>query len=442
MLLPGVMQLEKFWVKGFRSLRDVTLDGLGSFNVFYGPNGSGKSNLLDALQTLFYLMPLAVNTAYGPPDERLSFREAGRRASEWIGDDDFFARADTNRIELGAVINSPAGSGVSFAGRPVDRVEIEVQLQRTAPGEFDLRFTRLFVNGQKPGLPFTDPDLRELLRAFVPLAFTHLGVSRTLVVNGFRDGLATPPRVVGTIPDGEVVRELFAAKNAKDRQVRKRFDQMQDFMEKTLGRGRFDVYMDQESGKLELREALPEPNPRGLDIRVDRAGHGVVQLYAIVASILLAGGGLVAVEEPEAHMHAPTLGRELRSLFQRLVEEGRIHQLFIATHSNLFDLDPSGYWDVSLVDGETHAERKPLHEIDRLHLYEPGPAKHALAQLLQYSPGEEVVFRRPDGTPVTACEMLRLLQEDDATALDFLRNLHGAALRIVRLDARRAGSAA
>ena len=98
--------------------------------------------------------------------------------------------------------------------------------------------------------------------------------------------------------------------------------------------------------------------------------------------------------------------------------------------------------EVTLCVGETRAERKPLHEIDKSHLYEPGPAKHALAQLLQYSPDDEVVFRRPDGAPVTAREMLRLLQEDDATAVDFLRNLHGAALRIVRLDARRAGSAA
>jgi len=62
-------------------------------------------------------------------------------------------------------------------------------------------------------------------------------------------------------------------------------------------------------------------------------------------------------------------------------------------------------------------------------------------QLLRYAPEEEVVFRRPDNTPITAREMLRLLQEDDDVAMDFLRSLHGAALRIVRLDARKKGSA-
>src|SRR5262249_44820727 len=149
-----------------------------------------------------------------------------------------------------------------------------------------------------------------------------------------------------------------------------------------------------------------------------------VQLYAIIAPILLAGGRLVAIEEPEAHLHAPSTGRELRALLEGMVREGRVGQIFIATHSNLFDLDPTGYWDVSLDSetGETRVARKDLVEIDAQHLYEPGPAKHALTQLLRYAPEEEVVFRRPDNTPVTAREMLRLLQEDDDVAVEFLRS--------------------
>jgi hypothetical protein len=143
----------------------------------------------------------------------------------------------------------------------------------------------------------------------------------------------------------------------------------------------------------------------------------------------------VGIEEPEAHLHAPTSGRHLRQLLVRLVQEKHIDQLFIATHSNLFDLDPTGYYDVSLRDGCTVVERSDLTRIDREHLYEPGPAKHALARLLGYAPADEVVFRRADGTPVTAEEMLRLLQEDDDVAVQFLRDVHGAAVRMVRVQA-------
>ena len=43
--------LDKFTVKGFKSLVDVTVD-LGVVNVFVGANGSGKSNLLEAVGIL------------------------------------------------------------------------------------------------------------------------------------------------------------------------------------------------------------------------------------------------------------------------------------------------------------------------------------------------------------------------------------------------------
>jgi predicted ATPase len=427
------VKLTRFSAKGYRSLRDITLDGLGDFNIFYGPNGSGKSNVLDALQTFFAVLPLAVETAFGPDDDRLSFRDAGNQASAYIRDDDLFMREDTRTIAFSAILSDVAH--ILFHGQPVDRIDIEVHYTRIRPGAASLQIKRLLINGQKPGLPFHDPETRDVLRLIVPQAFTHLGVTRTLTVNAFRDAGAARPRSVGTIPDGEVVRMLFEAKNSSDRKLRERFDQVREFMAKTLHRGAFDVFMDAEKN-LELREQLPEPNPRGVDIRLDNAGHGVVQMYAIIATILLAGGRLVAIEEPEAHLHAPTLGRELRTVLQSLVAEGRVHQFFIATHSNLFDLDLTGYWDVSLVDGESVIKRQPLDEVDRLHLFEPGPAKHQLQELLRLY-GDEVVFRTRDGQPLTMQDMLVSLQNDDDIAKSFLDDLHAAAMQVTGLRARR-----
>lgn len=433
------MLIRRFWVKGYRSLHDVRLEKLAQFNVFYGRNGSGKTNVLDALHVLFGVMPLAVDTAYGPEDERLSFREAGTRASSWIQEDDFYAREPTDAIEMGALIEDALHfGGARFNGKAVNRVEVGIRFSRVREGEFSLRFTRLFINGDGPGLPFMDPEIRALLRNIVPQTFTHLGVVRTLSSRGRDDGGTTKAYTVGTIPDSELIRELFSAKNAKSSDLRRRFGELQQFMSQTLGRGQFDVFMDPVTQELELREMLLEPNPLRRDIPVDHSGHGIVQLYAIVATIILRGGSIVALEEPEAHLHAPTLGRELRALLKTMVEQGQIGQLFIATHSNLFDLDPNRYWDVSISasSGKTEINEKPLHDIDGQHLYEPGPAKHAIMQLLRYTPEDEVLFRRPDGSPITAKEMLVLLQEDDEMAVHFLQNLHSAALRMVRLGTR------
>lgn len=66
----------------------------------------------------------------------------------------------------------------------------------------------------------------------------------------------------------------------------------------------------------------------------------------------------------------PTTGIHLRTLLKRLVDEDFIDQLFIATHSNLFDLDPEGYYEVTHdPELETQVARKPIHEIDA-HLLE------------------------------------------------------------------------
>lgn len=440
------MRIRSFRVKGYRSLRDVKLEPLGDVNTFYGPNGSGKSNVLDALQTFFCIMPIAVDTAYGEESERLSFREGGRLAAEYIHEEDFFARDDANTIEMAAVIEDPDTrfNDVKFMGQPVSRVEVTILFWRVRPKQYGLQFKNLYIDKRKPGLPFTDPTIRDLLQIFLPTAFTHIGVTRTLAIRVSDSGENANVRArhsIGTIPDGQLVRTLFEAKNASDDEVRKRFESVREFISEVLKREPFNVFINKEK-ELELREKLTAPNPLDRDIRVERAGHGIVQLYAIVASILLAGGGLVAIEEPEAHLHAPTLGRQVRHLLLEMVKTHRIHQLFIATHSNLFDLNPEGYWDVSLNNnGETIVISKSLDEIDRQHLVEPGPAKHQIQEMLRLY-GDDVVFRAKDGREINASAMLIALQNDDDIAMAFLEALHGAALQVTGLRAKRNRAAA
>lgn len=435
------MQIKKFWAKGYRSLADVQLDDLGQVNVLYGPNGSGKSNVQDALQLLFHLMPIAIDSAFGSDDERISFREAGREAARRIMPDDFFARQETNEILLGAVVEDPISGfdGAQFQGAPVRRIQIEIKFWRVRPGDYGLKIATLYINGQKPGLPISADQqaIRDALRGIVPRSFCSLGATRTLSTKIPSEGAAFDIPPIGPITDSQIVDKLFRAKNSTDRATRDRFDELQKFIANTLGRGRFDVLMNSETGSLQLREALSEPNPLGLDIPVDRTGLGIVQLYAIIAEIKLSGARLVALEEPEAHLHAPTLGRKLHDLLQSMVADSTIHQLFISTHSNLFDLDLTGYFDVRIDEnGKTLVERRPIHDIDQ-HLYEPGPTLHALEELLRISDPERIMARRPDGTGVSVKEMLTLLQAADPIALEYLKDLHRAAVDMVGLRARR-----
>jgi predicted ATPase len=429
------MRVTKFWARGYRSLKDVVLCDLGPFVILYGPNGSGKSNLLDALQTFFRLMPLAADTAFGPDKVRRTFWDAGREAASWIHADEFFGREATHEIVLGAVLERSDSTQILIGddGRQVQRIEVEITFWRPRDEQFNLKTSRLVVDDEPMGLPFFDEAVRDLLQSIVPQAFTHLGVTRTLSASG-SDGTRST-RMSGTILDSELVNELFLAKNSHAREVRERFARVQRFIETTIGH-KIDVYVNDDK-QPELREVLPDPNPRGVEIRAEHAGHGLIQMYAILASILLAEGWLVALEEPEAHLHAPTMGRKLRSILHDMVaKDGLIEQLFIATHSNLFDLDETGYWDVALENGETVVRRKPLDEIDRAHLYEPGPAKHQLQEMLRLY-GNDVVFHTADGGSLTAEQMLVSLQKDDDVAQAFLQAMHAATLEATGLDAMR-----
>jgi hypothetical protein len=49
-------------------------------------------------------------------------------------------------------------------------------------------------------------------------------------------------------------------------------------------------------------------------------------------------------------------------------------------------------------------------------------------------PGDEIMFRRGDGSPISTAEMLKLLQEDDDLAVEFLKDIQRAAVRMVKVQ--------
>lgn len=390
------MRITRFRASGYRSLRDFEIDGLGAVNVFYGPNGSGKSNILAALRTMF----AALRVAGGPHAGLVT----GESAPRWITDDDY---------SLGAGAGSIAFDGEFAHGAPEVRTAIRVVIRR-APHGVEVSVDSDFEQRMAAVGTVVTPSTRE---RFVESGYAVIDALRT---------------------SGDAADQLFAIKNHPDRAVRASLDRLRALLSgPPLHRPPFDVVQFPDTGRKQLREQV-ERDGAIHDIPVDLAGLGVAQLYSILSQIKLSKARAVAIEEPEAHLHGPTSGRHLRELLLRLVSEGDIDQLFVATHSNLFDLDPTGYWDVSIDEAtkSTRVARKPLYEIDGRHLYEPGPAKHALQETLRLY-GDEHVFVADGDRKVSAKEMLDALQRDDELAVEFLKDLHAAALQITSLRARR-----
>src|SRR5271154_1060458 len=114
------MRIESFWAKGFRSLRDVRLENLGAFNVFYGPNGSGKSNILAAIEAWLRLGP---NPLPPRPGGGLGFTSS-HKSGATLSPDDFALHTSPRGMVLGGVLAELMADG--------KRLRIELAIDGTA----------------------------------------------------------------------------------------------------------------------------------------------------------------------------------------------------------------------------------------------------------------------------------------------------------------------
>ncbi len=433
------MRIQEFWAEGFRSLKSVHLRELGAFNIFYGENGAGKSNILAALELLVRAASLRI-----PGSENLEEPSGRAWVAELIRGEDFCHFASVPKIRLGATLAS-SGDRPVFAlteltlelcceRLPGRGVCVSVSRLEDQDGE-DLR--RLWRRNGDIDREARDQLGRWFEETFAEQSYRLVPAVRAIGSEVGELNAHDRPSLALLLEQGRIKEAFVLALTSPDPVIRARFTRLRRLlMEPPLSRPPFDPVYDPHTRRYEIVEQAQGSG--GRDVPLDLAGLGVQHVYAVLGQILLGRASAVGIEEPEAHLHAPTSGRHLRELLHRLVEVGDVQQLFIATHSNLFDLDPTGYYDVRREGGVTIVERKVgLSEIDLRHLYEPGPAKRALADLLRLVEPGTPVLRRPDGSPVSASEMLTMLQADTPEAVDFLRDVHGAAVRAVQLRAVR-----
>lgn len=425
------MYISELKIENFRSIRSLHMKGLGKFNVLYGENGVGKSNILDAIN-LFFNSFVGAGVS-GKDNHKNSEINIPILISIYF-DLDKFIIPYLKKLKISITILN------NLINRSIFLVEenFEFRIKNNEDGTIDI----------VPPLDSIDRDevIKQLNYEINKIKNNYLyyliPAIRTLDSdNGFIsniDGNITEfSHIFNLLIAGKLKDALFKSMISKDRKIRKKFEEFRKFIGgDPLYRPRFDLVQDVHSRIVEIQEELPDDSHA---LPLERAGLGIQQLYTILASVMLCGAPIVALEEPEVHLHGPTSGAHLRRLLMRLVEEGRVKQMFIATHSNLFDLDADGYWDVSL-DPErgTVVERRPLSALDGRHIYEPGPARHALLDMLKYLPEDQPVFRRADGSGVSGPEMIRMLQEDSPEAFDFLRDVSAAAVRAVQVRARKA----
>lgn len=443
-------------IRGFRSIRELTMENMGRAVILYGQNGAGKSNILAAIRALVLMARDLSNST---------------SSSAWVDTDviraEDFCQDGDRSLSIGMLVTAAEAEQAILRvfDQDVTSLRITIAASIQSNGQIQLRMKELELTALQSGRcldAVAALNTKQLASGSVDadVLFRHWGVmgtpewqieQRCVLLSFLTQELGR--RVFRAVPDlrhldtandvarktGDVqamlvsgdIKGAFAAAHQHVRpEVRDRFRKFRALLrEPPLNMPEFDP--------VRLPDGRPDIQARtesGGAVSIDLAGLGMRQLFYIVASIALEPVEAVAIGEPEAHLHAPTSGRALRQLLVQLLDRGLVNQLFIATHSNLFDLDPEGYWHVERGEQGTTVERRTnLASIDHDHLYEPGPAKHALEDVLRLIP-QAVVAHMSNGDPITGEEMIRMLQADTDEAMEYCKSVVRAAVRLVRIQ--------
>jgi hypothetical protein len=425
------MRIERLLIENFRSIRHVELVDIPDIAVFYGENGAGKSNVLAAVKVAWELaLDLLSDPVFHARPPRARFSSGDRR----IG-----SRRDIHFRVTFAL----GGQAFVWHERRVVQVSLECSVADSGAREGQLlevvleREDGVRTTWRRSSDSDSLPDehaLRAELRSILDRAVLALPELRGAAERG-----GEPLSVVELALAGRIEEAAARALLSPDPEDGRRLDAFRRILtEPPLNRPPFRPVL---LGDRYVLHETSRAGPHTGEVPLDRAGLGVRQLYPLLGGIALSGAPIVTLEEPEAHLHALTTGRQLREVLRKLVP-GTVNQLFVATHSELFDLDATGYYEVTLDEvGCTQVTRRTdLVSLDERHTYMPGAARHALMDALHRGEPDRPVFYRADGTAVVASEMVRLLVEDHPDALEYLRDVTAAAVRLVAVRPRRPAS--
>lgn len=443
------MRIAHIKVRNFRSLQAVELTSLGRFNVFYGENGAGKSALLDAIDVgLKAACRLAGSTPHGSESTTDLIRPSDFRHGESHLTIDMAIQLSESDLLADLERTGPAELLVSVRAerlgkdRSVSRLQtLSLNSQQGEDQPLDLlQYTGSRKERELPS-DWTErgPKIRDWLTDRV-LRRTYRKVGalrsvRSAPKSGGGEAFDDRDLVQSLLAERAFAQALHTAQSSPDVELRDALEALRKLLKEGAGRPPFDPVYDVKSGRYDVQEVVETEDGRRHGVSLSQRSLGAEQIYTILGGIVLGGTSAAAIEEPEAHLHAPTSGKLLRDLLERLVKEDYVEQLFVATHSNLFDLDPDGWFEVTQDRDATRIKRHAdWSELYAQHLYEPGPARSALRYQLEILGKSRTVFQH-DGSPISAGEMIKMLDRDDQAAMAFLQDVHRAAVNAVRLRA-------
>lgn len=380
------MYISKVHIKGFRAFKDTTISFAEGMNVIIGHNNGGKSTIIDAMRLVldidknrrlstwdFYQGEDIKDLKKAPPSVEISVFI--KESKEEEADSDDVALFTTYAVEVEPKLEScltykfylPESEQQSYCKEVVDADSV-VSLLHIIEKKYIRKYAYNIYGGKAELNKVADSvDLRKI-------DFQFVGALRDVERDMFsgRDGLLKD--VLGYFLDYDVTsnekltkEEIKEKKSNREKQFTDKTKDVIKNLLKRIEKGKdsiityangtgallndskinFDGEIS-ESQLLQILQLFVESNGLGFSLPVSKNGLGYNNLIYI--SMLLAkmqsstsieymGEAnvkcfpILALEEPEAHLH-PELQYQFLEFLRKNLEENHVKQIFVTTHSS------------------------------------------------------------------------------------------------------------
>ena len=343
------MRVRHLSVRNFTSLLDIDLTDLPNLVVFIGQNSSGKSNLIDALALLFgtfgtqlsldlgsvdqyhHLFPNHSTLVDQPPEIMCTLTLT---SEEWIQlfdvDDEEGRILEQEELHVAKRLSHHNGL-VQWDTHTLDIGQWEIVIN----GDFEYDAQPIILEGSlEHGSP-TEIEIEviveELLTGLGALfASAFEVVYTTESTRNWENRFVERPTIVDTAHIANLWQQSQSMGNQRQlwTRVAQQFEQIAPNEQRPVGVAS-SIYMEEGT----------------LSIPIGMTGEGSQATLRLIDR-LARGPGVMAIEEPETHLH-PAMIKQVGQLLAELAAEGR--QLFISTHSpsvclRCNSLPPSSGW--------------------------------------------------------------------------------------------------
>ena len=343
-------------LQNFRSIRDARVE-IAPLTVVYGPNGSGKSSLIYGLLTLknFLTNPSQnLSSLFSYPSislggwQEVVHRHAvDKNVSLSIGVSDTSDLSSKFTLTLG---QSGGTAGVAFEG--LDRedfplwpegLDLQIAIPYDANQQVDqsikvvgddasiflegtLTWNGIALSAQAHGGPGELPVVVRLLNERTNLP---MELARQTGFVPLRRGFSKPTyglsSVTPALATEDEVASLLASTNERFRQY-----DVSRYIEQIANRR----VMTQAQIGTSIFTIDSIPTGSGVPVSIVNEGFGINQMLYLLTICLYSPFKIVAIEEPEIHLH-PSMVRELaRAMVRIAANEDR--RLIVSTHSEVF----------------------------------------------------------------------------------------------------------